>query len=214
MSMVLKAFLVILLTPQITCNTPLSDYLWNSSEATRAYSVQDAVYFFHVKKSLDTAADRTEDEDLKAFLSERSKSYEKYFKEASGIWHINDPEGIVLGTACQNYVNHLKDVATTMDGYYLVVALTPCVRLWPWIGGQIGVQSKPFGVYTDWAKNNLSPDYKGYMKYEAVFNKAYLEQKITQAESLNVYKTSMASEVAFFNTGPGPVAESDRHDEL
>lgn len=52
-------------------------------------------------------------------------------------WHIEDPNGIILGPACANYVNHLYDVANNTDPIYMVVALTPCAKLWPWLGGQI-----------------------------------------------------------------------------
>ena len=52
-------------------------------------------------------------------------------------WHIVDPSGIKLGAACENYVNHERNVATTMDPIYLVVAMIPCVKLWPWLGQQI-----------------------------------------------------------------------------
>ena len=56
-------------------------------------------------------------------------------------WHIGDSKGIELGSGCQNYVNNLKDVANKKDPIYLVVAMIPCVKLWPWLGEQIGVES-------------------------------------------------------------------------
>lgn len=55
-------------------------------------------------------------------------------------WHIEDISGIKLGEACSNYVNHLGNVTNNFEPIYIVAALLPCVKLWPWIGEEIGAE--------------------------------------------------------------------------
>jgi len=75
---------------------------------------------------------------LKGFLY---RPFTRYTKALFDEWHIADASGIELGAACENYVNHERNVATTMDPIYLVVAMIPCAKLWPWLGQQIGADT-------------------------------------------------------------------------
>ncbi|XP_045193184.2 uncharacterized protein LOC123549293 [Mercenaria mercenaria] len=165
-----------------------------------AYNIQDAVYVYWFKESIDIAANRTTDTALKQFLLNKSKSHDLEYKKAFKAWHIKDTDGIQLGSACQNYVNHLMNVAKTMDGNYLVTALIPCARLWPWLGQKIGADSGKFGIYNKWVQENLDPNYTGYTKYEKVINDAFTKGTITKEKALQVYGESMMGEVAFFNS--------------
>ncbi|XP_045208400.2 uncharacterized protein LOC123560228 [Mercenaria mercenaria] len=178
-----------------------------------AYNVQDAVYVYWFKESIDIAAVRTTDTALKQFLQNKSKSHDVEYKKAFKAWHINDPNGIHLGSACQNYVNHLVDVAMTMDGNYLVTALIPCARLWPWLGQQIGADSGKFGIYNKWVQENLNPSYTGYTTYEQVINEAFANGTITKEKALQVYGESMMGEVAFFNSVSKTIRQG-LHEEL
>ncbi|XP_045192634.2 uncharacterized protein LOC123548979 [Mercenaria mercenaria] len=202
----------------------LSDYLWQETVQQRqaalassfiqglkmvsldptnfgAYMVQDSVYCYLVKTNLDLAATRVKNNSqLKQFLEARSSSYEKYYKALFKAWHISNANGISLGTAIAGYMKHLDNVASKMDPIYLVAALIPCARLWPWLGGQIGADTGNFGVYNKWVTENLNPGSHGYEKYEAVINNAAEQGLIDSQMALQVYTRSMQGEVGFFSS--------------
>ncbi|KAH3720283.1 hypothetical protein DPMN_063180 [Dreissena polymorpha] len=56
-------------------------------------------------------------------------------------WSIANAPGVKSGPALSRYLNHVRNVATTMDSIYVVVALIPCAKLWPWLGEQLNVNS-------------------------------------------------------------------------
>ncbi|XP_060552923.1 uncharacterized protein LOC132714159 [Ruditapes philippinarum] len=206
----------------VKASDDIADYLWNESKSFQqaalnsafvqglknvslnpsdfgAYMIQDAVYMYMSKEFIDVAVGKTIDPDLKQFLQEKANSYESLYLDLFKKWHIADPRGIILGTGCQNYVNHLKDVVNTKDPIYLVVAMIPCVKLWPWLGDQIDADFGHFGVYTKWIKEDFDPDYKGYKLYENMVNNVYKEGTVDKDEALVVYQASMKGEVDFFS---------------
>ncbi|KAL3858875.1 hypothetical protein ACJMK2_009124 [Sinanodonta woodiana] len=202
---------------------PLSVYLWNSSKDQQqkalkskfihglqngtldptdfgGYMVQDSVYCFHSKESIDTAAGKATDPGLKDFLEKRSASYTKYYQELFTSWHIRDPAGIDLSKACAEYAALEKEVAETMISLYLIVALIPCAKLWPWLGQQISTPPKKFGVYESWVNTNLDPNYDGYKKLDKIIDDAFLVGAIDKNEAVRVYNGCMTGEANFFNS--------------
>lgn len=217
----------------------LTDYLWDQTKDERqaaldsvfvkaisnvtldpvefgAYLVQDAIYLYSVKKSMDMATSRTNEETVKGFLQNyASRRYTSLYTNALKDWHIQDPNSIILGNECQDYVDHLFNVAETMDPVYFVVANIPCEKLWPWIGEQIGVGKKHFGIYNKWVEENWDPNINVHLEFEKVANDAFINGKITKKKALDVYRKSMRGEVEFFNSVLSPGKQTQEvHDEL
>ncbi|XP_060076762.1 uncharacterized protein LOC132556373, partial [Ylistrum balloti] len=138
----------------------LSEYMWNKTEAIRnktlssyfvqgiangslnptalgGYMVQDSVYCYEVKHSIDISVDRATDGELKEYLRMKSASYERYYKDLFNKWRIESPTGINLSKACESYVDYERKVAATEDTIYMIVAMIPCMKLWPWLGQQV-----------------------------------------------------------------------------
>ena len=65
----------------------------------------------------------------------------RYTKKMFDQWHIAYGPAIKLGSACEKYNNDIRNVAITMDPIYLVAALIPCAKLWPWLGQQLGAET-------------------------------------------------------------------------
>ncbi|XP_053393350.1 uncharacterized protein LOC123530333 [Mercenaria mercenaria] len=218
---VLAAICCLIIPKNTVSGEKLSDYLWSETNELQqaaldtyvvqglkngsldpsdfgAYMVQDAIYTHSSKESIDVTIGKTTDPDLKQFLQEKAKSYESLYIDLFKQWHIDDPHGIKLGSACENYTNHLSNVAKTMEPAYLVVAMVPCVKLWPWIGTQIKADFNSFGVYTKWIRENFDPEYKGYQVYDLMVDDAYREGTIDKDIALSVYVASMKGEVDFF----------------
>ncbi|XP_053391959.1 uncharacterized protein LOC128554676 [Mercenaria mercenaria] len=232
-------FVGCLINQDLVVGEDLSDYLWEQTKVERqdaldsvfvqeiknvsldpvqfgAYLVQDAIYLYSAKRSMDIAASRTNDVTLKTFLQEYAiKRYTSLYTNALKDWHIDDPSAISLGNGCENYVNHLLAVAETMDPIYLVVANIPCERLWPWIGEQVGVGSEDFGIYNKWVNENWDPKIDVHLEFEQVMNDAHAEGKIDKDKALKVYKESMKGEVEFFNSVLAPAVQlQGARDEL
>ncbi|KAL3888071.1 hypothetical protein ACJMK2_000453 [Sinanodonta woodiana] len=202
---------------------PLSEYLWKSTHSQQqdalqskfiqglrygnldptdfgGFMVQDSIYCYKSKVSIDTAAAKATDPILKAFLETQSESYKTYYEVLFKLWHIRDPSGIELNKACQDYVDLEKKVAEKMDPLYLVVALIPCYKLWPWLGQEISDPQHDVGVYESWVKSNLDPSYDGYKKLEQIIDDAYLLGEIDKKQALAIYKGCMTGEANFFNS--------------
>lgn len=202
---------------------PLSEYLWKSTKAQQqnalkskfvqglqngtldptdfgGYMVQDSVYCYHSKESIDTSAKKAKDPVLKDFLEKRSESYKKYYEELFTTWHIRDPTGIDLSKACADYAALEKEVAETMISLYLIVALIPCSKLWPWLGKKISNPPKKFGVYESWVNSNFDPNYDGYKKLDKIIDDAFLVGAIDKEQAVRVYSGCMTGEANFFNS--------------
>ena len=205
----------------------LSDYLWKQTSEIReealnasliygmqakclnpsqfgAYMLDDIKYLYENSKNLAIAGGRAADNNvtLQTFLEAEAKSWDGYWEWYKGNWHIANADGINMGEAVENYVTHIRNVAENeeLPPAYTIVALTPCAKLWPWIGKQIGSGINDFGVYTSWVESNFNPKSKSYLEYEAHVQWAYEQNIVTAEKALEIFTTSMQNEVKFFNS--------------
>ncbi|CAC5425770.1 unnamed protein product [Mytilus coruscus] len=167
-----------------------------------AYMVQDSVYCQRVTDSLKVAAEREKCGPLKRFLEQQKNDYEEYYEDLFKNWHIRDGKAIGLGKECQEYVDTVAGVADKDDAHYMLVALIPCGRLWPWIGQKLKEANHCFGAYTDWVNTNFKPTSEGYKKLEVLVNAALAKKKIEKQKALNIYSKCMNGEADFFGSVP------------
>lgn len=205
---------------------PLSVYLWNKTQiyqqealhsgfiqglkdvsldpqAFGGFMTQDSKFCCEATKSIKKAASKAETTLVRQFLEKKAKSYWSYSNDLCNTWHIanegGNADGIILGKACQAYVDHESYVAENLKSIYFIVAMIPCAKLWPWLGGEIGADMNTFGVYTDWVNENLNP--KGDAKqYEVFINYAEAHGIIEREVALQVYTGSMKGEADFFTS--------------
>ncbi|KAL3888074.1 hypothetical protein ACJMK2_000456 [Sinanodonta woodiana] len=201
----------------------LSEFLWKSTQSQQqdalnskfiqglrygnldptrfgGYMVQDSIYCYYCKGDIDIAATKATDPNLREFLEQRSKSYITYYEEMFKKWHIIDASGIELNKECKDYADLEKNVAETMDPLYLVVALIPCHKLWPWLGQQITWPQHDFGVYESWVTSNLNPCSQSYRKLDKIIDDAFLVGAIDKEQALCVYRGCMIGEATFFSS--------------
>ena len=202
----------------------LADYLWEETKEYReqalksnfinglrekrldptdfgAFMVQDSVYVHEGMVSLETAAANSDSGvDIQEFLRSKAESWKGYCKGLYEAWHINETEGIILGDAARQCASGIRDVAVNELPVYTILALTPCAKLWPWLGQQIESGTRDFGVYTSWVKKNLKPDSRGYLKYEEYVEEAYKRGDVEAEKALEIFTASIQNEVAFFNS--------------
>ncbi|XP_076091576.1 uncharacterized protein LOC143063354 [Mytilus galloprovincialis] len=115
-------------------------------------------------------------------------------------WHVRNASAIVVGPACQSYIDHHLNVSLNEEPIYTVISSIPCERLWPWLGMEINSQTHHYGPYADWINKSFSPLYTGYTKLEAFVNDAYAKGQVDKDKALQIYAKSMEAEAAFFNS--------------
>ena len=220
--LILVQFLVVNSSPKD--GQKLSDYLWDQTVEYQqqalnssliygmrercldpsefgGYMVDDTLYCYEGSVSLKKSGDRSNDNTtLKGFMESKADSWEGYWDYLKNIWHIENAGGIKMGEAAQAYVDHIRNVAENEIPVYTILALTPCAKLWPWLGQQIGSGSKDFGVYTSWVELNLVPTCIGYKEYQDHVEWAYEKGIVTADKALEVFTASIQSEVNFFNS--------------
>ena len=202
----------------------LSEYLWKETEEYHkqalnsnfiyglrerrldpsefgGYMVDDSVYCYEVIQSLKLAAQRSKDNSaLQKFLESKAESWKGAGAKSCNTWHIKNADGIQLGDAAAKYVAHIRRVAEHEVPVYTILALTPCAKLWPWLGEQIGSGTYDFGLYTSWVEKNLDPKSRGFQEYQDYVERAYEEGIVTAEKALKIFTTSIQSEVDFFNS--------------
>ena len=164
------------------------------------YMVDDAYYLYEGAVSFEIAGQQDISVDLHQFLDKEAKDWTGYWEWLNKIWHIKSVDGLRPGDAVTTYVNHIRSVAETETPIYTVLAFTPCAKLWPWLGKQIGSGTNNFGVYTSWVETNLDPTSTGYLEYEAQVQQAYENGEVTVEKALEIFTESMKNEVAFFSS--------------
>ena len=165
------------------------------------YMVDDTVVCYEGSVSLKKSGDRSNDNaTLKEYMESKADSWEGYWDYLKNIWHVENAGGIKMGEAAQTYVDHIRNVSENESPVYTILALTPCAKLWPWLGQQIGSGSKDFGVYTSWVEENLVPTSTGYKEYQDHVEWAYEAGVVTAEKALEVFTASIQSEVDFFNS--------------
>ncbi|VDI32425.1 Hypothetical predicted protein [Mytilus galloprovincialis] len=182
------------------------EWLWTETKDTRTIAL-NTNFVQGVKDGMlhptsFVAAKRAEMCPLKIFLDHESSSYKSYYEDLFDKWHIRDGKAIELGKECQEYVDTVADVASKDDAYYMLVALIPCARLWPWLGQQLTAAKDNFGAYTDWVNSNFDPSSKGYKKLEVRVNAAFSNKQIDRNKALNIYSKCMTGEAGFFGSVP------------
>ncbi|OWF39784.1 hypothetical protein KP79_PYT15419 [Mizuhopecten yessoensis] len=168
------------------------------SNEERAFSVQDSIYLFKQQRNIVLAFEKAKESDQKEYLNAKRSTYEKLFLEEFKKWHIDDPYGIKLGQALIDYTEYEKNVVLTHDTIYFLVAMCPCLKLWPWLGKEIA--DGDHGIYTPWAKANFDPTYVGFEKVDKLIDEAEAMGQIDRNLALEVYNKCMNGEYQFFNS--------------
>ena len=68
----------------------------------------------------------------------------RYATEMYKDWQLSDSSCVKLDSACEAYTQYKINIAQTLDPKYSIVAMIPCLRLWPWIGGKFETEEVGF----------------------------------------------------------------------
>ncbi|XP_033751089.1 aminopyrimidine aminohydrolase-like [Pecten maximus] len=163
------------------------------------FCVEDSIYLYKQQHNIKVATEKAKPyPDQYTYLHKRIDSYKTLYEAEFKKWHVGKPEGISLGKDLKEYMDYEEDVALNRQSIYFLVALIPCLKLWPWLGQQI--KDGNHGIYNDWAKANLDPDYVGFKTVDALIDEADEKGGIQEDEAMKIYTKCMEGEYKFFNS--------------
>jgi thiaminase (transcriptional activator TenA) len=122
-----------------------------------AFNVSDAYYCYNGADDFQTAAQKSADPTLQAFLMKKYTSYVKYNQTFTSIWHLKDASGIVPTPITFEYSAFEQQVALNNHAIYTLITMIPCEYLWYWLANQISPPSSG-NLYASWITDNSSPN--------------------------------------------------------
>ena len=163
------------------------------------YVAQDYFFLESFSRAYGLAVSKSKDKNSKKVLSQLLEGvseelilHETYAKE----WDI-DLTNNFIKPATQNYTDFLDEVSKKQSAVEIMFAMTPCMRLYSWIGKSLSnkVLNNPYKewiiTYSDESFNNLAKS------LENLIDKSKGTYNINKANFL--YKRAMELELEFFN---------------
>ena len=165
----------------------------------KEYLAQDYFFLESFAKAYGLAVSKSKDKsEIKSLsqllvgVSDELILHETYAKE----WEI-DLSTNYIRPATQNYTDFLYDVSSKLSSVEIMFAMTPCMRLYSWIGKNLSdmIINNPYKewilTYSDESFDNLAKS------LEKIIDNYQEPYDINQAQ--NLYKKAMELELDFFN---------------
>lgn len=161
------------------------------------YVGQDAFFLESFARAYSLAAAKSPDWDgFNAFHSfaggvlEELRLHESYATK----WGI-DLRTVEPGTATRRYTDFLLATAWSGDAGLITVAMTPCMRLYAFLGQKLAESGIPEHQYADWIRTYSQPEFEELAQQLEVLTDKYT----TMTESVkSTYRYAMLCERDFF----------------
>ena len=163
------------------------------------YVAQDYFFLESFAKAYGLAVSKSKDKNSKNVLSQLLEGvseelilHDTYAKE----WDI-DLTNNFIKPATQNYTYFLDEVSKKQSAIEIMFAMTPCMRLYSWIGKSLSnkILNNP---YKEWIITYSDESFENLAKsLENLIDSSKEEFDINQANYL--YKRAMELELEFFN---------------
>ncbi len=164
------------------------------------YIAQDYFFLESFAKAYGLAISKSKDKsEIKSLsqllegVSDELILHETYAKE----WEI-DLSTNYIKPATKNYTDFLYDVSIKLSSVEIMFAMTPCMRLYSWIGKNLSdmILNNP---YKEWILTYSNESFDNLAKsLEKIIDNYQEPFDINQAN--NLYKKAMELELDFFNT--------------
>jgi thiaminase/transcriptional activator TenA len=162
------------------------------------YVAQDAFFLRAFLRAYGLAAAKSDDwkqarlfHELMGGIVEELKLHENYAIEL-GI----DLEVVKPYVATSVYTDFLLRVAWQNSVAEIIAAMTPCLRLYAFLGTELSASLRPQHPYQDWITTYSSPEFiQACSRLEALLDEIALDTEATRY----VYRYAMQCELAFFS---------------
>lgn len=119
----------------------------------------------------------------------------------AGSWGI-DMAGVTPRPATLAYTEFLLATASTQDLGVIYAAMTPCMRLYAWLGASLDAVKA--GPYAQWVQTYADP---GFEETAASLERLLDDQADDTSAVRTAYRRAMRLELEFFEASFAPVAE-------
>jgi thiaminase (transcriptional activator TenA) len=137
------------------------------ARATFAYYVgQDAAFLEAFCRAYALALAKSPDRDgLIAFkeLLDSAAEELRLHRSYADRWDVDLPQA--AGPATEAYTNFLLAVAALEPVGHIAAAMTPCMRLYAYLGQQLAAQTKPESPYREWVMTYSSPQFEALARH-------------------------------------------------
>jgi thiaminase/transcriptional activator TenA len=162
----------------------------------QVYVAQDAYFLEAFARAYALALAKSPDrEGMEAFKDLLVGVFEELALHRSYAerWGINlEPEPL---TSTRAYTDFLLSTASLESVGHTAAAMTPCMRLYAWLGRQLAPKLDPDSPYREWVESYSSPDFQALAaRLEALLDH-YGGEPARLAE---LYRRAMQLELAFF----------------
>ena len=165
----------------------------------KEYLAQDYFFLESFAKAYGLAVSKSKDKsEIKSLsqllvgVSDELILHETYAKE----WEI-DLSTNYIRPATKNYTDFLYDVSSKLSSVEIMFAMTPCMRLYSWIGKNLSDMTIN-NPYKEWILTYSDESFDNLAKsLEKIIDNYQEPYDINQAQ--NLYKKAMELELDFFN---------------
>ena len=170
-----------------------------AADAFRRYVAQDAFFLSAFFSAYALAAARTADRievarRLHALMQGVLEELELHRAYAERL--DIDLETVKPNAAAKGYTEFLARTAWNAEAGEILAAMTPCMRLYAWLGRRLSAGDHAGNPYRDWIETYASPDFEGLAaELERLLDDLAAEMPERAAE---VYAEAMRHELAFF----------------
>lgn len=168
-----------------------------SPAAFAYYTGQDAIYLKAFHRAYDVASSKCPDDEGRSVFAElrdaaaAELSLHHHYAERWGV-DLDQPEGPVT-TA---YTTFLADVAESEPVGHIAAAMTPCMRLYTYLGRQLIGRTHADNPFREWVTTYASDQFDGLtQRLEALLDRYARDQARMSA----LYRRAMTLELEFFS---------------
>jgi thiaminase/transcriptional activator TenA len=161
------------------------------------YVGQDAVFLDAYCRAYALALAKSPDQDgLDAFreLLNATADELRLHHVYAARWDVDLHQA--AGPATAAYTNFLLAVAALEPIGHIVAAMTPCMRLYAYLGQQLAAQTKPESPYREWVMTYSSGEFEAQARRLEVLLDRYGGD---QDRLANLYQQAMELELRFFD---------------
>lgn len=172
-----------------------------AADSFRRYVAQDAFFLSAFFSAYALAAARTADRievarRLHALMQGVLEELELHRAYAERL--DIDLEAVTPNAAANGYTDFLARTAWNAKAGEILAAMTPCMRLYAWLGRRLSAGDHAGNPYRDWIETYASPDFEGLAaELERLLDDLAADMPERAAEA---YAEAMRHELTFFET--------------
>lgn len=169
------------------------------------YTVQDAVYCSEAASLWEKMQEHPNaDIFLRVVASMIQKSFSREAKSLLDWWQIKHDQnyyGIHLGNAVRQYVQLITDTYKSDTPEYMLLAMYPCLKLWPYLAKKCQENQHPSktNLYQDWIDGNKHEG-RSVNTLAAAIDYYHCVGRLDYNKALNLFLKAMECEIAFFES--------------